>query len=212
MNNCTDLYNTLLMDKKTFSGSLNFTMGGIDFPVANKDVIGNIIQEWFGHYMISKKLKISLPQNSQTWPDFKIDSFNCNIEVKSFNYTAGPAFDISNFAAYVSSLISNPERLYDNHFVFAYSSTNGAIKIEEIWLKKIWEITGPSDRNITELQVKRGVPYNIRPKKFYSDAVDTYSDAVTFLTNLSKAIDKFQIKIGYSGSNWLKKVKSDLQL
>ena len=86
----------------------------------------------------------------------------------TFDATASPNFDIANFQSYCASVAENPYRLNADYLIFAYKVQNGILCIDNIYLKKIWEITCPSDRWPLKTQTKRGVIYNIRPSSFHS--------------------------------------------
>lgn len=188
-------------------GSIDFNLAGVSFKVKGLDVVGGILQEWLENWLIQNKIKFTKPDNSQEWPDLTLGNGE-HLEVKAFNYEAGPAFDLGNFRAYIDSLIDYPSRLFDKHLVFGYSSNpkDGSIEITRIWLKNIWELTGPSPKNVIELQVKKGVVYNLRPKKFYSPNVSTYESAIEYVNDLGKAIDKFKTYSSMSGDVWSKKI------
>ena len=61
-----------------------------------------------------------------------------------------------------------PSRTNSDYLIFSYKLTGSVLSIENIWLKKIWEITCPSERWPLKTQTKRGVIYNIRPAAWYS--------------------------------------------
>lgn len=189
-------------------GLIKFELAGVKFPVVSKDIIGGVVQEWVENWLFAQNIMFSKPDNSQDWPDLILGNGE-DLEIKVFNYDASPAFDLGNFRSYVDSLVEFPKRLFDKHLVFGYSSDvdTGLISIKGIWLKNIWELTGPSPKNILEMQVKKGVPYNLRPKKFYSNSVSLFHDHLEFLQALSDAIDKFEIYDTSSGVEWLEKVK-----
>ena len=46
---------------------------------------------------------------------------------------------------------------------------NGSIEIKDVWLKKVWQITGPSEDWPLKCQVKQGDLVNIRPIKWYNN-------------------------------------------
>ena len=55
-----------------------------------------------------------------------------------------------------------------DYLIFGYSMTGVEIRIENIWLKKIWEISSSSGPHPLKVQDKRGMIYNIRPCTWYS--------------------------------------------
>jgi hypothetical protein len=193
-------------------GKIEFEMSNVKFSVKSKDIVGGVIQEWVENWLTRQKILFSKPENSQDWPDLILGSGE-DLEIKVFNYDASPAFDLGNFRAYLDSLVEFPNRVFDKHLVFGYSTdeVTGQISIRGLWLKHIWELTGPSEKNILELQVKKGVPYNLRPKKFYSNNISVFQNHLEFLTALSKAIDKFEIYKESNGKEWLFKVNQKIK-
>jgi hypothetical protein len=142
---------------------VKFTLAGIDFPVLSKDIMGSVLQEWFENWMNQNKISFSKPTNTQEPPDFYLADGG-HLEVKAFNFSANPGFDLANFDAYTRSLLLHPERLDADHLVFGYALEGDSVRIVDFWVKKIWEMAGVSAVNILSLQVKQGVPVNIRPK------------------------------------------------
>lgn len=186
-------------------GTITFQLGTITAALETKDIVGGAIQEWFGRWMGENKIAFTT-RNSQTFPDFIINDTEY-LEVKCFNWEGGgPAFDIANFGSYVESLSMDAKRLNSDYLVIAYSMNGSDIKIEDAWWRKVWEITGPSMTNIIEVQVKRGMPYNLRPKKFYAPAAKVFSDASEFLKALDQAASKFGHPEAHT-SEWLNNVE-----
>ena len=115
----------------------------------------------------------SVPNNTQEFPDFYLNPDYPNenmLEVKAFNYNASPAFDIANFESYCHSVKNKVYRLNADYLIFGYTMNfEGNIKIEKIWLKKIWEIAGNSRRYPLKTQIKRNMIYNIRPNNSFKE-------------------------------------------
>lgn len=186
-----EIFNLLISDgligKK---GKINFLLHGVSVDLETKDIIGSVIQEWFESWLLAKKIRFEKPENSQSFPDLVVGHGEY-LEIKAFNWNAGPAFDIANFGSYVESLKSSSDRLKADYIIFGYSMKGSEIKIENIWCKKVWEITGPSPTNKIELQVKRNQPYNLRPKKWYGVNVSIFQSAEEFIFALNEACAKF---------------------
>ncbi len=162
----------LELEKPTLIGGTKFKISNIEIDVEGKDGLGGLIEEWFGLWATQKGLSVFNPKtlgNSQTFPDYFVgDSKEGLLEIKSFDLDASPNFDIANFESYCESLANNPSRLDSDYLIFGYKLVGNTLKIEEVWLKKIWEICGPSERWPLRTQTKRGVIYNIRPINWYS--------------------------------------------
>jgi|LauGreDrversion4_1035100.scaffolds.fasta_scaffold18436_3 hypothetical protein len=183
------------------SGSMTFSLGTLSVQLESMDIVGGAIQDWFGEWLKVQKIAFSTPQNTQSFPDFLLGS-NDYLEIKCFNYQAGPAFDIANYGAYIDSLLVNPERIDASYLIFAYSMADKIITIEEIWMKNIWEIAGPSPTNILEIQKKRGEPVNIRPKKWYISGNKNFTNKDDFIEALHKSALHFEYPRSHS-QDWL---------
>lgn len=188
---------------KHLQGQITCSLAGVNFYIDNRDILGGIIQQWFGEWMTSKNISWSPPQNSQSWPDFTLIN-NTHLEVKCFNAEESPGFDIANFGSYVTSLLSVPERLDDDYIIFGYKFDGRNLSIEDYWIKNVWDLTGPSDTHFLNLQVKKGQVYNIRPKN-WRGAGTIFNNRREFVTALSKAVQKF----GYGQTNeWFSAVEA----
>lgn len=164
--------------KKDLVGGTLFTLGGLSVDIQGKDSIGNLIQEWLGVWFTTNGYDITRGDKTQDYPDFDIGDKEYLLEVKVFNSKKPPAFDIANFEAYCASLAKTPSRLLSDYLILSYSITDHCLKIENVWLKKIWEITGASCDYPLRCQVKyrnRRSPNetfsidNIRPVTWYSN-------------------------------------------
>ncbi len=190
------------------TGVINFNYAGFQSVVISKDIIGNTIQDWFGQWLISKGLVWRMGAHSQSWPDF-ILSDGSHLEVKTFDSSAGPNFDLANFDAFIRSLWEgNVARLDTPHLVFSYLSNpdNGVITINDFWVKNMWELTGPSQKNILSLQVKQNQPVNIRPKNWRSSNVSLFSNRQEFVFALSLVVDRYRSR---EFPNWYQAVESE---
>lgn len=185
-------------------GVISFDLAGISFPVISKDIVGGVLQEWFEKWMEANNIAFTKPLNPQEPPDFYLEN-NAHLEIKAFSFIDKPGFDIGNFDAYTRDVIQHPERLDSDHLIFGYQSTkNNGVEISDFWIKKVWEITGPSDKNCLSLQVKQGIPVNIRPKDWRKNA-PVFSSRKEFVMALSNALNQFY-PVRYDG--WYAKVEN----
>ena len=185
-------------------GQITCSLAGVNFYIDNRDILGGIIQQWFGEWLTVNKIKWSPPKNSQTWPDFILSNGN-HLEVKCFNYEESPGFDVANFGAYINSLLLTPERLDDDYIVFGYKFDGINLSIADIWVKNIWELTGPSNTHFLNLQVKRNQVNNIRPKNWRNPSVTMFRSRREYVVALSKAVEKFGMG---AASAWFAKVEA----
>lgn len=196
------IYKKLLEDLPTLSGGTQFRLGTISLEIEGKDGLGGLIEEWFGAWARSNGFDIYNPKveegTSQEFPDYYVgDSKDGYLEIKTFDADASPNFDIANFESYCESLSNKPHRLFSDYLIFSYTLHGATLKINEIWLKKIWEITCASAAYPLKTQNKRNVIYNIRPASFHS----THSRASRFpiFNNPEKFVDAlYQTQLQYN--------------
>lgn len=177
------------------TGKITFSLAGVNVEIQTTDIVGNVLQSWFGEWLKSRAIYFRTRPNTQEFPDFILDPNNDIgnlLELKSFNYSAGPAFDIANFESYCTSLQTNAYRLNADYLVFGYTMNGSHISISQIWLKKIWELTSTSSNHAIRVQDKRGTIYNIRPTTFYSNrATPPFSCKEDFVIALYKTIKNY---------------------
>lgn len=170
------IFKKLVEDDKILSlnGQIRFFLGDVDIIVKQKDVVGNIIQEWLAGWLDKRGIEFDVSTNTQMPPDFflnKKDHRQNLLEVKAFNRNASPGFDIADFKMYSDEIISKPYMLDVDYLIFGYDmdTKTGTVTIRDLWLKKVWQITRRMDGWPINLQVKKGVVHKIRPGVWYSE-------------------------------------------
>lgn len=176
------VYNKLVNDDKilTKKGQITFTLGDIDIIVKQRDVVGNIMQEWIEGWLKKNYIDYSLNDNTQMPPDFYLDPENKKeglMEIKAFNYKGSPSFDIADFRMYAREISEKPWMFNVTYLIFGYDmSDDGIVTIKQVWQKKVWEMSRPmkSGNNKTiwpiNLQIKEGTVHKMRPAKWYGKA------------------------------------------
>ena len=171
-----------ILEKK---GEIWFKFDDIDLLVKQKDVVGNIMQEWLEEWFKVKNIEYKVNSNTQMPPDFYLNPEDTKagmLEVKAFNYKATPGFDIADFNMYQNEIAKKPYMLDVDYLIFGYEmSDDGYVTIKKLWLEKVWNICSPSAKWPMKLQVKDNVVHKIRPCKWYSS-----SKRVSFLPFKSK--------------------------
>lgn len=165
------IYNKLQDDLDQLCGGTIFSIGDTSFSVVGRDGLGGLIEEWFGVWADKNGFNIHNPKllgQSQEFPDYYVGSDNGFLEIKAFDYDKSANFDLANFQSYCESVANNPSRLDSDYLIFGYTLNAGELRIKKVWLKKIWQITCPSDRWPLRTQTKRNVIYNIRPASWDS--------------------------------------------
>ena len=196
-------------DIKNKVGSINLTLGNISVKYDGKDAVGHLLQEWIAEWMRSKNYYFRTKMNTQEFPDFLLSESDTRdfLEVKTFHANESPAFDIANFDSYCTSLLNVPERIEAGYLILSYTMENSELKINNIWLKKVWEISSPSRPNPIKIQTKRGQIYNLRPCTWYSNRLSyqPFSNKVDFLKALSATLPNYEQCRKYR-DNWLENV------
>lgn len=169
-----EVYSKLVNEDKILElkGQIRFYLGDVNIIVKQKDVVGNIIQEWLQGWLDKRGIEYAPSENTQMPPDFFLnpdDKTKNLLEVKAFNRSASPGFDIADFRMYEEEIVEKPYMLDVDYLIFGYDMSNdGIVTIKDVWLKKVWEITRCMEDWAINLQVKQGVVHKIRPGLWYS--------------------------------------------
>ncbi len=169
------VYDKLVNEDKILElqGQIKFFFGDVDIIVKQRDVVGNIIQEWLQGWLDKRGIEYAPSENTQMPPDFFLnpdDRTKDLLEVKAFNRSASPGFDIADFRMYEEEIIDKPYMLDVDYLIFGYDmSDDGFVTVKDLWIKKVWQITRRMDNWSLNLQVKQGVVHKIRPGVWYSN-------------------------------------------
>ena len=159
-------------DIKSLDGKIRFFLGDVDIIVKQKDVVGNIIQEWLEGWFKKRGIAYLPSDNPQLPPDFYLDPDDTHhslLEVKAFNRDASPAFDLADFTGYAKAILKEPWELDTKYLIFGYNmSDEGIVTIKELWIKNVWEISRSSDKWALNVQYKNGQINKIRPATWYA--------------------------------------------
>ncbi len=207
-----ELYSKLVDDYKIVGevGHINFTLKDLSIQVKTKDTVGNLLQEWLKAWMIKYDIFYEENQNTQRFPDFYLnpnDKFSDLLEVKSFDRKRGPGFDLANFDSYCNSLLTDAYRLDSDYLILAYEMQEAQLKIRNVWLKKIWELSGPSGLYPVKVQEKKKVIYNLRPITWYSErsTFKPFKSKEEFLQALNETRYQYP-QTRHGNAHWLRKV------
>lgn len=170
-----EVYEKLVNEDKILElkGQIKFFFGDVDIVVKQRDVVGNIMQEWLQGWLDKSGIEYAVNDNTQMPPDFFLDPEDRTrslLEVKAFNRDAGPGFDIADFRMYEEEIINKPYMLDVDYLIFGYEmSSEGVVTIKDVWLKKVWEITRRMENWAINLQIKDNVVHKIRPGIWYNE-------------------------------------------
>ena len=206
------LYQKLVTNYKLIgqTGRITFTLKDITVKIETKDSVGNLIQEWLKEWMKGEKIDFEENPNTQTFPDIFLDINDHKkglLEIKTFDFDRGPGFDLANFDSYSNSLLTNAYRIDSDYLILAYQMAGSEIVIKNIWLKKIWELSGASSTYPLKVQEKKKVIYNIRPIIWYSERskFGAFESKEEFLKALNETRYQYA-KTHHDNSHWLKTV------
>ena len=167
----------LLVNKykiKSLNGIIKFHMGNVSIAVKRRDVIGGILQEWLEKWLTLSCVDFLPNPQIQMPPDIFLNRRDLTtgwLEVKAFNYNDSPRFSIAEFRTFANELIERPYHLEADYLIFGYvmNEETGRVKIQDIWLKKIWEITKAMSTWPLTVQFKNQVLHELRPCKWFSE-------------------------------------------
>ncbi len=174
------VYDKLINEERilTLEGQIKFFLGDVNIIVKQKDVVGNIMQEWLQGWLDERGIDYAPDTNSQMPPDFYLnpdDKTRNLLEVKAFNRSNSPGFDIADFRMYAEEIQEKPYMLDVDYLIFGYDmSDEGIVTIKDVWLKKVWQITRRMEDYPINLQVKDGIIHKIRPGVWYSESATDY--------------------------------------
>ncbi|MGL6338975.1 MAG: NgoBV family restriction endonuclease [Waterburya sp.] len=191
-------------------GNIEFNFLNVSVNIQEKSAIGDLFQEWFAKWLKVQGISYRITSNTQEFPDFLLDSASNHknlLEVKTFDYSRSANFDVANFEAYCRSIRTKAYRLDADYLIFAYLLVDGQFKIEKLWLKKIWQITGNSDKYPVKCQIKQEVIYNIRPVSWYSQKAkfQPFNNRLEFVTALHQTLIQYS-KTQMASNDWLNTV------
>ena len=191
-----EVFEKLMIDDKILEvkGQIKFYLGNVDIIVKQRDVIGNIMQEWLEGWLKQNAIDYKLNPNTQMPPDFYLNPDDLKselLEVKAFNYDATPGFDIADFNAYQSEIIEKPFMLHTKYLIFGYQmQEDGYVVIKKLWLQSVWEICRRMENWPLNLQVKDKVVHKIRPCTWYSKGKSVRYKPFTSLEDFISAIEQ----------------------
>ncbi len=198
------------------SGQSRFDFLGVSNTLTDKSAVGYIFQNWLLAWMNQSGIEAASPENTQEFPDFYMSPLSTTkdlLEIKVFDYDGDANFDIANFESYCDSLLSDSYRLDADYLIFSYTLREGIFKVNNIFLKKIWEITCPGERYAIRFQIKRDVIYNIRPASIFRNPsgkskFKIFDSRKSFVEALYSVLMKYP-KTSLASSDWLVKVKEN---
>ncbi|MCM1076493.1 MAG: NgoBV family restriction endonuclease [Bacteroides sp.] len=209
MDKAQQLYMKLMEDFgfRNSTGQITFTLKDIAIVVNQNNVVGNILEEWLDKWMEESRIPHK-HNEGQSSPDFWLNIENLTedwLEVKSF--TGSPNFDIAAYNSFINLILQKPCKLQSSYLLIKYKNEGGKVVIENCWLKKIWEISSPSEKWPIKVQDKKGIIFNIRPAVWYSDKTEypNFDCLEDFLAALEEVIYTYP-DTHSKGATWKKEL------
>lgn len=192
---------------KGAEGRISFYLGDFKITVEQNNVVGNILEEWLAKWLAFRRIP-NRHNHKQASPDFWLNPDNDKedwLEVKSF--TGSPNFDLAAFRSFIQLIIDEPWKLQSNYLLIKYAMNGGMVRIEDFWMKKIWEISCTSLQWPIKVQCKRGVITNLRPATWYSERSDypVFKSLEHFLSALEQTVYKYH-DTNHLAENWKDRV------
>jgi len=206
------LYQSLIRNKiKKIKGKIGFELLGLPTPVNDKNPVGSLTSEWVGTWMSQNGIFYRNNENTQQPPDYylgKSDHSNL-LEVKCFDYQKAPQFDVAQFDAFTRDVLIRPYRLDADYLIFGYELKDSILEIKDLWLKKFWEITKPSEKWPINVNDKQGIIHNIRPYNFktMSKGFQPFRTRCEVATAISETLKKYNNRRTTNPDSWLSQLK-----
>ena len=183
------------------NGSIRFNLGPHEMVVTTKDVVGNIIENWVKDWMFANDIEFEPNPNTQTKPDIYImpgDHTTGLLEIKAFDSSASVFFDIADFKGLAKELLIRPFLLDVDALIFGYKmdEESGEVVVKDMWLKKIWQLSCPSERWPIKVQYKNQIISKVRPATWYSTTgrtkYRTFDTKEDFLAAFEETLYRYQ--------------------
>ena len=133
------------------------------------------------------------------------------MEVKAWNINNAPAFDLTNFQSFVETTYNSPGKLNAQYFILGYKPEDDGFSqgftVQKVFLKHIWEITSSTAKYPIGLQVKRNMPYAMRPYNFNRNPGVSFATKIDFIKAVKKAFEMFpNPTLPFTPDEWFDKV------
>lgn len=196
---------------KSTVGQITFKMCDLEVAVTTSDAVGSVMENWVKQWLENNNVAFDPNPDTQKKPDLYLnpaDHKHGLVEIKAFNGSRSPAFDIADFVGFSNELIERPYLLEIECLVFAYvmNVQSGEIKIKDIWLRYIWELANSS--KIWPLHVQgsgdKAQIKKIRPGNWFSKKAKykTFESKLDFLSAYEQTLYEFGGTRTGRASNW----------
>jgi len=207
------LHEKALNEIKGEKGVITINIGGIPKISRSNDIVGNCVQEWIPQWLEDNGLHLEANDKSQVFPDFTavIDGKKYGIGIKCWNYQNSPGFDNANFDGFYREVFTQPKKLYATYLIFGYTPNKHGFEINNIYLKKVWDITSSTKSRPLGLQVKQGQPYAIRPFPFHTTPERAFTNVLEFIEAIYSTRKLFPKPNMIDPDEWKEKLMVELK-
>lgn len=215
INSIEELYNISRERLENQQGTITINFANRSHVYTGNDVIGNCLQEWLPEWFRFIGANIQQTEQTQAFPDFTayFNDLKYDVEIKAWHISRAPAFDIANFYSFLETTYDSPSKLDAYYIILGYEPAQDGFSqgfiVRRIFLKKIWEITGPSDKHKIKLQVKRNQPYALRPSSFHTAPENAFRNRDEFIQAVYEAYKLYPNEaFTFTADEWLERVQS----
>lgn len=209
--NLDDLEQLLAQHIHKQQGSIMIYVGGIPQVSKSNDIVGNSLQEWLPAWFKDNGLNLTPNEQTQAFPDFvaHFDDHDVDMDIKCWNFTNSPAFDIANFDSFYVTMYKNPNKIMAKYLVIGYLPNEHGFTIEYVGLKNIWDLMGSTKSKPLNLQLKKGRPYAIRPINFQKNPNAAFGNVEDVLQAVVKTRENHPLtEVSFTPNDWYEKVKN----
>lgn len=196
-------------------GSIAINFANRNHVYSGNDVIGNCLQEWLPSWFEFLGVIIKSGKGTQVFPDFvaQFGTQKYDMEVKAWNINNSPAFDLANFQSFIETTYNAPGKLNAQYFILGYKPEDDGFSqgfmVQKVFLKHIWEITAPTRKYPIGLQVKRNMPYAMRPYNFNHYPEKSFPSKFEFIKAVKDAFHLFpNSALPFTPDEWFTKVST----
>lgn len=130
------------------------------------------------------------------------------MDIKCWNYDRSPAFDIANFDSFYTECYKKPDKLLGKYLIVGYIPNKHGFKIKYVGLKSLWDLMGPGQKYPIKLQVKKNIPYAVRPINIIKKPEEAFGDLTTLLQAVKETRRLFPQRdlVNYTPDEWYQTV------
>ena len=195
-----EIYDKLMNEDRItdLNGYIKFNLGDYVMTVKSKDVVGSILEGWLKTWLDAHNAYYLANPSTQKKPDIFLIPDNTKdglLEIKAFDRTKSPNFDLGDFKGFATEVISKPYLLDIDTLIFGYNMNEqtGEVIVKNLWLRKIWALSRPMDTWPINVQYKNRIISKMRPATWYSERSQfrTFDTKEDFLSAFEETLYRY---------------------